>query len=638
MKFDYMYRVLWIMIFCIMSQTYGQKNYNVSNIPEDLKRNANSIIRSDKTIINIPKQNKIIYTRHKAITVLNKAGDKHVDAFVGYDKSRKIKKLQAVIYDADGKEIEKHKRNDFLDANAVEGGTLYSDNRIKFLPYYPKSYPYTMVIDYVLESDNTAFFPAWYLYTNYNSSIVQKSLVIIYEPSLGLRQKVFDPNGILNIKEGQGQYSVKSTNIEALLMEAYSPDWHRMVPNILFATDKFHLEGLDGTAINWKELGKWEYENLVRGQDKLSKETIAEITDMVVGAESNREKVKLIYRYVQENTRYISVQLGIGGLRPYPAYEVDELGYGDCKGLSNYTKALLKTQGIDSFYAEVWAGNSQRDIEKDFASIQGNHVILYVPLENEEVWLECTSQKLPFNFLGDFTDDRDVVLLTQEGGVIKRTPKYKGVDNKIVTNATFSIDAEGTLSAEIEMESTGVQYDRRFAIAHLDYKQREKFYKRYWDYVDNIILDLVEVSNNKEDVVFKEKIKLRARAYAIKAGDRLFVPINAFQRINSTPIVDNTRKQSINFDREFVYKDEYSIHMPKDYIIESIPKPIEIISPFGNYKISANRVSDSEVFFKRSLQLNEGSYHANKYDEFRNFIRSLKKGDNQKMVIIKTSN
>ena len=52
------------------------------------------------------------------------------------------------------------------------------------------------------------------------------------------------------------------------------------------------------------------------------------------------EKAKIVYKYMQEKTRYISVQVGIGGFKPMLAKDVDRLGYGDCKALSNYTKAL----------------------------------------------------------------------------------------------------------------------------------------------------------------------------------------------------------------------------------------------------------------------------------------------------------
>lgn len=633
-----MHSVLLLIAFSVVGLAQGQKNYNVSGIPENLKINASSVVRSEKVTISIPEQDQLIVSVHRSVTVLDKNGNNHVDAFVEYDKSRKVKKLLAVVYDAEGKEIIKFKKKDFNDLSAVAGGTLYSDNRIMYLTYYPKNYPYTIVIDYVIESKNTAFLPTWYQYSNYNSSIESKTLTIVHEPSLGLRHKVFDPDGVLQIKEDQESFSVTATNLESLLAEPYGPAKFKTVPNITFAANKFHLEGLDGTARSWEEFGKWEYDNLIDGLDQLPTETITKISKLVANAEDDKEKVRLIYRFVQDNTRYISVQLGIGGLRPYPANEVDKLGYGDCKGLSNYTMALLKSQGIESFYAEVWGGDAKRDIEKDFASIQGNHVILNVPLEDEEIWLECTSQTLPFNFLGNFTDDRDVLLLTPDGGVIKRTPKYAGNDNKIITKANYSINPGGTLTAEIEMKSTGIQYDRRFAVARLDSQDQETFYQRYWRYIDNISLESVEFSNNQKDVLFKEKIVLQAKAYANKAGNKLFVPLNAFHRITSKPAVNNDRKQRIVFDREFVYKDSYFINIPDTYAIESIPKPIEIVSPFGTYRTTVENISDNKVSFRRSLRLNEGTFEADSYNEFRSFMRKVNTADNQKMIIVKILN
>ena len=80
------------------------------------------------------------------------------------------------------------------------------------------------------------------------------------------------------------------------------------------------------------------------------------------------EKAKIVYRYVQDNTRYISVQVGIGGIQPIAAIEVDELKYGDCKGLTNYTQALLDIAGVESFYTIVQAGKEIVDFDSDFAS------------------------------------------------------------------------------------------------------------------------------------------------------------------------------------------------------------------------------------------------------------------------------
>ncbi|WP_298288681.1 hypothetical protein [uncultured Lutibacter sp.] len=121
---------------------------------------------------------------------------------------------------------------------------------------------------------------------------------------------------------------------------------------------------------------------------------------------------------MQDKTRYISVQVGIGGLRPMLASDVDKLGYGDCKALTNYTKSLLDIVGVESYFTELYGGFDKIDMDFKTPSIQGNHVILNIPNEVNDIWLECTNQKVPFGYIANFTDDRDdiVVKLEEKNG------------------------------------------------------------------------------------------------------------------------------------------------------------------------------------------------------------------------------
>jgi len=84
---------------------------------------------------------------------------------------------------------------------------------------------------------------------------------------------------------------------------------------------------------------------------------------------------------MQDHTRYISIQLGIGGWQPFDAAFVQEHGYGDCKALSNYMVALLKTAGITAYSVLIRPGDYRYTFNESFPSNQFTHVIVCVPFQ-----------------------------------------------------------------------------------------------------------------------------------------------------------------------------------------------------------------------------------------------------------------
>jgi hypothetical protein len=79
----------------------------------------------------------------------------------------------------------------------------------------------------------------------------------------------------------------------------------------------------------------------------------ARFIDLVKGFDDPVEKVRTLYNYMQQRTRYVSIQVGIGGWQPFLASVVDEKGYGDCKALAHYMKSILDAVGIRSVYTLV---------------------------------------------------------------------------------------------------------------------------------------------------------------------------------------------------------------------------------------------------------------------------------------------
>ncbi len=128
--------------------------------------------------------------------------------------------------------------------------------------------------------------------------------------------------------------------------EPNSPLGLQSLPVLSITPTTFEVEGYKGEMNSWEALGKWQL-LLNAGREELPAETQAKVRELVANIPSKEAKIKVLYEYMQSRTRYVGIQLGIGGWQPFPASKVDSKGYGDCKALSNYMKALLNVVGIE---------------------------------------------------------------------------------------------------------------------------------------------------------------------------------------------------------------------------------------------------------------------------------------------------
>ncbi|WP_308990707.1 DUF3857 domain-containing transglutaminase family protein [Mariniflexile litorale] len=629
--------ILYFVLFATL-QIYSQENLLVSlTIPANLKENANAVIRSNQIDITINSVNDMTVYEKRIITVLNKEGNSNIDAFVHYDNNVKIKTLEVLVFNQFGAVIKKVKKNDFKDVSAVDGGTLYSDSRVKYLEYTPISYPYTIEFVSEINTKNTAFIESFTPINDHFLSVENSSYTISFPSDITIRTKEKNLEGIDLFKEAlQNKISYKVKNIEAIKPEAYSPSLVDIAPKILVTSNKFALEGVQTEVEDWADFGKWMYQDLIKDTHDLPVSTVAMIQNLVKDEATDLDKARKVYDYVQNKTRYISVQVGIGGWKPFKASEVDKLGYGDCKALTNYTMSLLNAAGIQSNYTVVYAGSSQRNLENDFAAMQGNHVILNIPIANEEdIWLECTSQKLPFGFIGDFTDDRDVLVITPEAGKIKHTKKYTTEENTQFINGSYTVSNDGFIDVKITVNSKGIQYDNKYWLETETERDLDTRYKKRWNYVNGMRINNMQINNNKLDNEFVEDVSFVAPNYSKIVGNRMLLTVNALNRNTDIPDRYRDRKLPLKIKRGFKDVDEVEIKLPEGFTIESSPDNALIENKFGSYKIEIVVKDDSTLLYKRELVINDGEYPKEDYETYRDFYKEINKLDNSKIALIK---
>ncbi|MGO8056517.1 hypothetical protein, partial [Rhizobium leguminosarum] len=77
----------------------------------------------------------------------------------------------------------------------------------------------------------------------------------------------------------------------------------------------------------WENFGRWQ-KTLISQTNKLPESNAGFYRNLVKDAKSEKEKVQILYKHLQENYRYVGIQLGIGGWKPFPADFTEKKKYG----------------------------------------------------------------------------------------------------------------------------------------------------------------------------------------------------------------------------------------------------------------------------------------------------------------------
>jgi len=302
-------------------------------------------------------------------------------------------------------------------------------------------------------------------------------------------------------------------------------------------------------------------------------------------------------------------------------------GYGDCKALVNYTMALLKGAGITSYYTLIKSGPDGKVI-KDFVNDQFDHIILCVPLQNDTVWLECTDQRSPFNFLGNFTDDRYALLITPDGGKLVKTPAFKKGENVIKRTGTISMNNFGKSTAKLSYYYSGMNYDTASALFGQASGDEMKRYLngtlRFSD-IDLTEVNFSETKTEKPSAIFAYNAGIND--YAVLTGKVMtFNPsIDDAQYLRDIPMPMEVPEDNISYD-------SIAINLPLGYKVEYKPDDVRLENEFGkfNYRVEAK---NDKLIYKRYLEMNKGEIPLEKFQAFRSFVNSVAKTDRERIIL-----
>ena len=579
-----------------------------------------------------------VKTVRRRFLVLNKNGLSRAQFEASYDPFKKITGIKIKVTDLLGNELTTKEQKTIYDKSDVHGFSVYEDDRVKYTKISINVYP--VVIQYNYTKDFKEFYPYihWAAQSSPNLKVNKAELVITYPENRNVRFKMFNmkKQPEITLEKGLNTLKFNVDSIPAYRSEPYRPPFWEQTPVVFAMPVEFKYHGYAGSFETWESYGEWQ-SKLNADRDELPDELKSKIKLLTANCKDTVEMIKRIYEFMQDNTRYVSIQYGIGGLQPESASEVNKTGYGDCKALSNYTVAMLEEAGIKANYTLVRAGNENIPVMPDFPFNFFNHVIVNVPLENDTIWLECTSQQQAFNYLGSFTADRYVLSIDGDQSKLIKTPNYDSRTNQSVNKVEIKINESGAADVNFVLDASGFKYEKYSFLLVEDKVEQEKWILKNID-IKSFDLKSFDVSKDYSGLPKMElKMQLSINHYASLSGKRMFIPLKIYHPLKNIPSADTNRVNDIILKNSYVETDSVLFEIPSGYSFEYLPDSTHTETKFGTFEMNVSRNGNS-IVYHRKLQVNKGRFPASDYPGFLKFYKTIQKVDKQQMVLVKIEN
>ena len=332
-----------------------------------------------------------------------------------------------------------------LDSGVTQAAPMYSDLREKHVAV--KSLSVGDTVEYrILWRTTKPLAPGqfWFAYDfEHDAIVLDQRLEIDIPPNRPLKVRGGNGKVAISIDSGARSYRWNEPNLAhkaknkntALAIDAALG--HLPEPDVMISSFQ-----------SWEEVGRW-YWDLQKDRTEPSADIRAKATELTQGLTDPMAKVNAIYNFVSQKYRYIGIDFGIGRYQPHSADDILSNNFGDCKDKHTLMASLLEAVGITAYPALI---NVRRRIDPEVPTpAQFDHVITYVPLGKDAVWLDSTAEVAPPGFLVSPLRGKQALVISNENTAqLIATPESFGPPDVKKFEVNAKIGEDGVLDAKMD--------------------------------------------------------------------------------------------------------------------------------------------------------------------------------------------
>jgi transglutaminase-like putative cysteine protease len=626
--------------FCdAVAQGYDYMNPDpaAASISPDLLEDANAVIRLHhrKFELEGPGEGRM-YVK-KMVTILNSDGLSHASIRIPYNSFADVSRINGTLYNASGEEVQSIRNRDFDDESMISSFSLAEDSRILKGDFTHPVYPFSIEYSYHIDYSGYIQLPAWVPISSEKTSLELGELLVVMPASLDFDYRKYnipEENEYSFQDSDQSRYRWELSSLPPIKREVMGPPWFRLFPAVVMKTNTFQMDGNPGNMESWSAFGSW-FGNLWQGRDELPDFVKEEVDQMVAEYGITRELIGALYSRLQNKTRYVSIQLGIGGYQTETATSTANTLYGDCKALSNYLLAKLRYAGFDARPALIRNGGFSFPFDPDFVHNPFNHAVIAIQFEGDTIWAEATSSSYPLGYLGSSNSNRHALLFNETGGELVETPEQSPDQNYQKRQATLTLQSEGSASLAVHTEYGGSQHEHIRQFTREASTQQDRYIRSLLPFS---LYDIngYQASADSARPSANLTLDLDVETFANKIGSRLMFYPNMLERRDNFVSVDENREQPVYIRSAYHDVDELTFNIPDDFSVEATPDSVALEFEFGSYSAKITPSDDGKtLYYHREIAMNPDVIPASEFESYREIMNAIWKSDNNQVVLVK---
>jgi len=426
-------------------------------------------------------------------------------------------------------------------------------------------------------------------------------------------------------------YTIK--NLPPRENEDECPGPSYIYPHILVLSKEATVENVKKTYFNSVADQYAWYKQLVGNigsNDAIVKVKAQEIT---AGITNDLDKIKAVFYWMQNNVRYVAFEDGIAGFKPDKADEVIRKKYGDCKGMANATKELLRSLGYDARLCWIGTNHIAYDYSTPSLSVD-NHMICALKFQGEMYFLDATENYLGFDEYAERIQGRQVLIEDGDNYILANIPSTTYQQNLDEEKRILKIDGtdlKGTATHVWKGE------EKEYVLSELNSIKKDKSIESFTKYLslgnnDYVITDLKTSNLNNYDKDISAMYNIDHKNAVSSFDKEYYVDLDFTKELND--FIFDTTKRDLDFwfDYKMNLSKQTELEIPNGYSVTSLPPNVEITNPAYEFSISYSQ-ANGKIIYKKNLAIKNIRISKSMFEQWNKDVQKLKASYNEQIVL-----